>query len=234
MQNEAERSFAQRNNQLLSPSARSDAQKKLSQTSALKQKLQQVRRDAANRSSNQGSVARGGENGAAADANGENDRRGPKFVEVGIPLDLCIRARGDAGEFSIRHGVVQGSLYEADQTGQFQQRRVMKATYCCDTVKKEFGMVNSKGLIMKSDLQNMFQVDDQIRNPVKKFEFVIERHQVPLPEDYCAPFAILNSGQVRVFWARTENQREYWVKAIRYLAGPEAGGLVGEEISELN
>ena len=52
----------------------------------------------------------------------------------------------------------------------------MKATYCCDTVKKEFGMVNSKGLIMKSDLQNMFQVDDQIRNPVKKFEFVIERH----------------------------------------------------------
>ena len=74
----------------------------------------------------------------------------------------------------------------------------------------------------------MFQVDEQIVNPAKHYEFIILRNEVPLSKYYKTPFAILNSGRVRVFWARNENQREIWVKAIRSLAGPEAGALVGQ------
>ena len=50
---------------------------------------------------------------------------------------------------------------------------MMRSKFCCDTVKKEFGKIDSKGSVEKSKLKPMFQVDDQIVNPEKRYEFII-------------------------------------------------------------
>ena len=95
------------------------------------------------------------------------------MVEVGIPLDMT--RNDDDGGFSIKNGVVTGKLWEADQSGKFKERHIMRGKYCCDTVKKEFGEFSSKGVLNTATLQPMFQVDGQLVNPAKRFEFVIMR-----------------------------------------------------------
>ena len=96
------------------------------------------------------------------------------MVEVGIPLDLT--RNDDDGGFSIKNGVVKGKLWEADQSGTFKDRHILRSKYICDTVKKEFGEITSKGVLNPATLQPMFQVDGQLVNPAKRFEFVIMRN----------------------------------------------------------
>ena len=96
------------------------------------------------------------------------------MVEIGIPLDMT--RNDEDGGFSIKNGVVTGKLWEADQSGKFKERHMLRGKYCCDTVKKEFGEITSKGELHKAAFQPMFQVDDQLINPAKRFEFVIMRN----------------------------------------------------------
>ena len=56
---------------------------------------------------------------------------------------------------------------------------------------------------------------------------------VPIPKDNPFPFAVLSGGQVRVFWCPSKWQREHWVTAIRWIAGPAAGdGAAGAQEEE--
>ena len=96
------------------------------------------------------------------------------MVDIGIPLDMTVNEND--GNFSVKNGVVSGKLWEADQSGKFKDRHMQRGKYCCDTVKKEFGKINDKGVLNTATLQPMFQVDDQLVNPAKRFEFVIMRN----------------------------------------------------------
>ena len=109
----------------------------------------------------------------------------------------------------------------------------MSEYYRCDTVKKQFGMVQNNNETKPHRLKLMFQVDDKIVNPLRRYEFIINGYEVPLPKTHSFPFAILNSGKVKVFWAASDVQRSLWVKAIRSLAGPEAGTM-SDQILEQN
>ena len=82
------------------------------------------------------------------------------------------------GKFSIKNGVISGKLCEADQSGKtYKDRLIIQSRFTCDTVKKEFCEVNTKGVVVnKAKFEPMFQVDDQLVNPTKRYEFVIMRN----------------------------------------------------------